>query len=68
MKNNIFTLIVTHPRKPITLLLTFFPDGRSHDHPNMVNEWLDDMREWAVRAPDIIFYLLNSEAKHRHGV
>ncbi|KAH7945383.1 hypothetical protein HPB49_010296 [Dermacentor silvarum] len=37
--------------------------GRSYDHPDMVKRWLDDMREWpAVRAPDIIFYLLNSKA------
>ncbi|XP_070381607.1 uncharacterized protein [Dermacentor albipictus] len=38
-------------------------DGRSYDHPDLVKRWLDDMREWpAVRAPDIIFYLLNSKA------
>ncbi|KAH7964696.1 hypothetical protein HPB49_000718 [Dermacentor silvarum] len=37
--------------------------GRSYDHSDMVKRWLDYMREWpAVRAPDIIFYLLNSKA------
>ncbi|XP_070395468.1 uncharacterized protein [Dermacentor albipictus] len=38
-------------------------DGRSYGHPDLVKRWLDDMREWPpVRAPDIIFYLLNSKA------
>lgn len=46
--------------------VTFFKlflGGRSYEHPDQAGAWLDDMREWpAVRAPDIVFYILNTKA------